>query len=531
MRSRSPLRTLLLPFPPALALLVATGDLLPPVRAAEPAAGLAALRALAVADDAKGALESLVTSLGSDQPQSRLVAALSIAALADRTAGADDDTAADFAPAAAALLPLVASDDAALVRAAATALGAIGPVGDDDTIDDCIDALGRAATKAADPDTRAALLVALADYGPAAESAVPTVARILRSKSAIEREAAAAALAAIGPESRQATGELARLLGDSAALVRAAAAAALSAIGPDARDATQALAKVLTDGDTMVRGAAARALAAIGPDAAGATGALVAALGQEKDADVRLGIIDACGEIGPRALPAAPELVKSLGAADAETREAAAAALGELGDGAAAIAAPALETLLADADRFVRVTAVGALSSLGRPAPRARAILLEGLRSDDEDLQAAAAETIGDRGKAATGFGEALAKVAASAKDPHTRAAALAALGSIGSLEQSATLGKALADDDDADVRHAAAWAIAELPDIDPALGGALVAAADDDDVRVRMEVAGILGRLGTPDAKKALASLADDEDDNVSDVAKGVIGGKAAAR
>ena len=91
-------------------------------------------------------------------------------------------------------------------------------------------------------------------------------------------------------------------------------------------------------------------------------------------------------------------------------------------------------------------------------------------------------------------------------------------------------LGKALADDG-ADVRHAAAWAIADLPETVAPLAREIVAAADDDDVRVRMEVAGVLGRLGTPEAEKALRALAADEDDNVADVAKGVIGGKAAAR
>lgn len=510
----------------ALVILAAAGSSPPSLHAAD--APLADVRALASADDAAAALGKLVTALGADDARTRIVASLSIGALADRLAG--DDAAPDFSPAVEALVPLLASPDTGLVRAAATALGAIGPVDDDDAVDDCVDALGRAATRAADPDTRASLLVALADYGPAAESAVPAVARLLRSKTALEREAAAAALAAIGPESRSAAGELARLLRDEAALVRAAAAAALGAIGPDARDTTGALAGALSDGDTMVRGGAARALAAIGPDAAAATGALVRALAAEKDADVRLGIVDACGEIGPGAIQAAPALVPLLSSDDAESREAAASALGELGPQAAATAGPALERLLDDGDPFVRVTAVGALTGLGRPAPRARAILLAALAADDEDLQAAAAEVVGDRGKAAAGFPAALAQVAGSAKDPHARAAAITALGAIGASDQTAALGKAL-DDDDADVRHAAAWAIADLPETVAPLAREIVAAADDDDVRVRMEIAPLLAALGTPDAKKALAGLAADEDDNVADVAKGVIGGKAAAR
>ena len=174
-------------------------------------AKLAELGQLASADDAKGALEKLVAALGHDVPRGQLTAALAIAALADRppadTAGDDGP---DFATAAAALLPLLATDDAGLVRAAATALGTIGPVGDDDFGDDTIDALSRAITRVKDAETRAACLVALADFGPAARAAVPTVAKFLRGKTALVRESAAATLAAIGPESRGATGELAR---------------------------------------------------------------------------------------------------------------------------------------------------------------------------------------------------------------------------------------------------------------------------------------------------------------------------------
>jgi HEAT repeat protein len=151
-------------------------------------------------------------------------------------------------------------------------------------------------------------------------------------------------------------------------------------------------------------------------------------------------------------------------------------------------------------------------------------VLLTALRSDDEELQAAAAEVVGDWGKAAAGFSAALAKIASNAKDPQARAAAVTALGDIAAADQAETLGKSL-DDDDADVRHAAAYAIADLPEIVAGLEAAIVAAADDDDVRVRMEIAPTLARLGTPAAKKALDALANDEDGNVADVAKQVAG------
>jgi len=181
------------------------------------------------------------------------------------------------------------------------------------------------------------------------------------------------------------------------------------------------------------------------------------------------------------------------------------------------------------AQRAAALLGDAALAGLGRQAPRARAILLEALGGDDEDLQASAAEVIGDRGKAAAGFSAALAKVAGAAADAHTRAAAITAIGDIGAADQPAALAKAL-DDDDADVRHAAAYAIADLPDAVPGLAKEIIAAADDDDVRVRMEIAPLLAALGTPDATKALRNLADDDDDNVADVARGLLPGKDAA-
>ena len=242
------------------------------------------------------------------------------------------------------------------------------------------------------------------------------------------------------------------------------------------------------------------------------------------DYSTRESMADARRTIGPAAIEATPTLVASLSSDDAETREAIVSALGELGTGAAPTAASAVENMLGDADPFVRVAAAGGLVGMGRAAGRERNVLLTALRSDDEELQAAAAEVVGDWGKAAAGFSAALAKIALNAKDPQARAAAVTAIGAIAAADQAATLGKAL-DDDDADVRHAAAYAIADLPEIVAGLEAAIVAAADDDDVRVRMEIAPTLARLGTPAAKKALDALANDEDGNVADVAKQVAG------
>lgn len=303
-------------------------------------------------------IAELTTDLGKGDAAARGLALRRLAA-----AGPIDE-------AVAAIVPALTDADPHLVRAAATAIGAIGPVDGAERTDDVIDALRRCAAAAKDAETCAACIVAIGDYGPAAESAVGPLTVLLRDKAALVREAAAAALAAIGPEARAATGVLATLLRGDEPLVRAAAAAALAGIGPDARDAVMALSDAVADANPLVRGTVVRAIAAIGPDAAAATGPLVRALGD-------IGAIDA-------------------------------------------------------------------------PEP----------------------------------------------------------------------LGRAL-DDDDADVRYAAAYSIADIPQVAASLETALVAAADDEDVRVRMEVAPSLARIGTAAAKKALDALVHDEDANVADVAR----------
>ncbi|NBO32700.1 MAG: hypothetical protein EBV05_14325 [Cyanobacteria bacterium WB6_1B_304] len=190
------------------------------LKAADAAVRVTAVRGLATAADTKAASGALAGALGDAEPRVRFAAALALAAVADRAT--DDDTSDALAAAVPALVGLLGDGDHHVVRAAATALGAIGPADDDDTVRTVVNALVRVVSATADAQTHAAALTALADYGPAAEAAVPALVRRLRSSAPLVREGAAAALAAIGPEARAATGELARGLADPETLVRAA---------------------------------------------------------------------------------------------------------------------------------------------------------------------------------------------------------------------------------------------------------------------------------------------------------------------
>lgn len=474
----------------------------------------------ATADSAK----SLAGALRDPDPSVRRAAALAIANVADALAAADTD-AGDLDDAVAAavtpLLGLLADADAGVVQAAATALGTIGPDDDDDVTDDIVDALGRAAVRVKDADACAACVTALADMGPAAASATPVLARLLRHERPTVREAAATALAAIGPDARAAVAELVRTLADRERLVAAASASALAAIGPDARAAVGPLAAALSAPDTMLRGTAARALGDIGPDAAEAAGSLAAALATEKDADVVRALLDACGEIGPGAREAVPAVVGQLAAGAAETREAAAYALAAIGPVAAATAAGPLERLLADKEPAVRLAAADGLVGVGRTGPPVRRVIAEALASGDADLRAAAAEVAADLGPAATFLVATLAALATDDKDVDVRVAAVTALAEVGAAG-AAALGRALADPD-ADVRHAAAYALGDNPEAAATLVGQLVKALGDESVPVQLEAASALAGLGkgAAAARPALEKLAAVDDDVVADVAK----------
>lgn len=499
-----------------------------PGRATAQEAGTAAARKESIRGLARAATpesaKALAAALGDREPAVRRAAALALASVAEAFNAADKDPGdLDDALAAAVtpLLPLLADADVGVVQAAATALGTIGPDDDDNVTDDIVDALGRAAVRVKDAAACAACVTALADMGPAAASATPALARLLRHDQTTVREAAATALAAIGPDARAAVAELVRTLADRDRLVAAASASALAAIGPDARAAVGPLAAALSAPDAMLRGTAARALGDIGPDAADAAGSLAAAVVREQDADVLRACIDACGEIGPGAVEAVPALVGQLAATAAETRESAASALAAIGPAAAATAAGPLERLLADKEPAVRLAAADGLVGVGRTGPAVRRAIAEALASGDAGLRAAAAEVAGDLGPAAAPFLPRLAALATDDKDVDVRVAAVTALAEVGEAG-AAALGRALADPD-ADVRHAAAYALADNPEAAATLVPGLIKALSDESVPVQLEAAHALGGLGkaAAAARPVLEKLAAADDDVVADVAR----------
>ncbi len=286
---------------------------------------------------------------------------------------------------------------------------------------------------------RAAVVAALTSAG---EAAVPALLDAAGDRHARVRECAVAALAAIGGE--QAAGGLARALRDDRSALRQLAAHALARVSggraiadlanallhkdaatrraaaealgeTTAEEAVPALQRALADTDRGVQAAAVGALARIGrgPAIEALVGALV-----RPDRELRLSAAQALRSAGwvpegpgPRTLhaalhgrfdeigTAAPgdavfggatiEMLKAaLSDKNPATRAGAAAALGRMGDQAAAAA---LGSVLGDPDPAVREAAAASLAQLGPPAFDA---ILPGLEDRSQTTRAAAGRVL-----------------------------------------------------------------------------------------------------------------------------------------
>jgi HEAT repeat protein len=231
---------------------------------------------------------------------------------------------------------------------------------------------------------------------------------------------------------------------------------------------------------------------------------------------VREAAAEALGEIGA---PAVPGLLAALRDADWQVRRAAAAALREIGDAAAV---PGLLAALGDADANVREAAAAALGEIGDAA--AVPGLLAALGDADWRVRRAAAAALGEIGDAAAVPGL-LAALRDAEED--VRRAAAAALGQIGAPAVPGLL--AALRDAEEDVRRAAAAALGEIGDAAAVPG--LLAALGDASWYVREAAAAALGQIGAPAVPGLLAALRD-ADANVREAAAAALGeiGYAAA-
>jgi hypothetical protein len=190
----------------------------------------------------------------------------------------------------------------------------------------------------------------------------------LKSASGEQRLVLIRAIGSFGADAAPACPQLIAALSDPSAVVREASAAALAQVGQRAStDALAALSKALTDADPEVRGLAAVALRSMGPRAVPAIPQLVQALNDRVDY-VRVVAAGALGAMGASASAAvAPLVTKLLTKDEIFVSSAVATALGDIGP-AAKDALPALNQVLAQ--RRVGSAAEEAILRIeGKPVP------------------------------------------------------------------------------------------------------------------------------------------------------------------
>jgi HEAT repeat protein len=224
--------------------------------------------------------------------------------------------------------------------------------------------------------------------------AVPVLTWLLQSKaggawgSAEWRWTAAEVLRDIGPDAAAAAPALVAALTDPDAHVRAVAAEALGAIHPKDPAVVAALTERLKTDDARH---AARALASFGTEGQAAGPALIELLHHADPAE-RWSAAWALGRL--RVGDAVGPLTAALKDEDAEVREHAAEALGDIGP-ASAPAVGALTAALKDPNFRVRRDAARSLSQIGPPAAPAVPALRELKRTDPEEpVRAAAAQSL-----------------------------------------------------------------------------------------------------------------------------------------
>jgi HEAT repeat protein len=267
---------------------------------------------------------------------------------------------------------------------AALALGRIAPEAASLPVyrHEVVGALAQALQRDTNEEVRWQAAVALRRLGPEARTALPALKTALDDEEKV-RNAALRVLFRLG---REGVPLLCHALAKQALDVRRAAANYLGEIGPPAKDAVPALLRACWDDHDAVRVAAAESLLRIDP--ALARRHVVAPLIKvvEREVGSTYPAIMLLRKIGPEAHAAVPALIRALGSSEGSIPQAAAEALGCMGE-AGKPAVPALLARLEDESHEVRVAAALALWRLGRRGA-AMAALLEEVQNEVKECGA-----------------------------------------------------------------------------------------------------------------------------------------------
>jgi HEAT repeat protein len=358
-------------------------------------------------DDLRRRLPNLITALHNDSPATRRAAAAALGSLGPKAAPAIRD-----------LIGALQDPDEDVRKYAAGALSQIGP----ESVPALLEAL---------KDRKSAPLAAaaLGEIRPPSEATFQSLLDLLRSQDADQRLAAQLTLVRFGAAS---VPVLTKALGEKG--VRNDAALALGRIGAPARDAIPELVAGLKDADKGYRVAAHHALVLMGRPAVPALAEAV----KSPDDRVWYSAVVALGKIGPEATDAVPTLVESLKSDNQSLRVLAIGALVKIDPGNADLrahlseAVPTFVEVLKKGDPSIRTWAALCLGQIGPDARDAVPSLSAALRDPDPFVTARVAEALGRIGPHAR---EAVPKLieAYQAGDPEVNNAVTAALVRIGS--------------------------------------------------------------------------------------------------
>jgi HEAT repeat protein len=192
-----------------------------------------------------------------------------------------------------------------------------------------------------DEELRHKAIFALGVIGSENPEVVPALAKILADDPDVEaRHVAALALLKVGPAARAAVSELAEALADEHPSVRMNAALVLLQLGPQARQAVPALIAAVEFKrnrtnlglfNSTIQEVAARALGAASAGSSVGVAVLTNGLKAAYSTESRMAFASALGKVGPPARPAVPQLRALLSDKAQEVREAAEAALKNIG--------------------------------------------------------------------------------------------------------------------------------------------------------------------------------------------------------
>lgn len=330
---------------------------------------------------------------------------------------------------------------------------------------------------------------------------VPTLINLLQSPDAWIRHYAASILGNIGRGAKAAVPVLIKALDDDSLAVSLTVAEALERIGPDA---IEPLTTALNDPNSHVQALAARTLGSYESKAASALSALTVVLATDDSLVVRGYAAKSLGQICMDNCIAIPALAEALQNPWAFVRGNAVFALGRIKP----VDVTALGEALEDGDAFVRRNAAEALAAIGRDAKRVENALVEALKDTDADVAKHARRAL-ERIKFLSDTTVARLVDELSNPDPAVQKRAVEMLISFG-LKADATipeLSRVLLEEDEPDVRQAAAKALGRVGTSADIAVASLMRAMQDSRPEVRREAAMSLGRL-KPASEKMVVGL-----------------------